>query len=173
MIVITYLRYPVFFRSYICNHASLCSLRYSQTRHAVVHRLRDAHKHCGPPSFLTLYADKSTHRMCKAIYYRKPQPYTARTSVSSLIRLIQRVRQLFYIHTRHSLSCIGDLYIQICSVLSFRCRYLHIQSALLGKLNSIRDKMKEYLGDAEKENITMDLKVQEAVDFLVAEAKLV
>ena len=35
------------------------------------------------------------------------------------------------------------------------------------------DKMKEYLGDAEKENITMDLKVQEAVDFLVAEAKLV
>ena len=34
-------------------------------------------------------------------------------------------------------------------------------------------KMKEYLGDAEKENITMDLKVQEAVDFLVAEAKLV
>ena len=27
--------------------------------------------------------------------------------------------------------------------------------------------------DAEKENITMDLKVQEAVDFLVAEAKLV
>ena len=35
------------------------------------------------------------------------------------------------------------------------------------------EKMKEYLGDAEKENITMDLKVQEAVDFLVAEAKLV
>ena len=35
------------------------------------------------------------------------------------------------------------------------------------------EKMKEYLGDAEKESITMDLKVQEAVDFLVAEAKLV
>ena len=35
------------------------------------------------------------------------------------------------------------------------------------------EQMKEYLGDAEKENITMDLKVQEAVDFLVAEAKLV
>ena len=35
------------------------------------------------------------------------------------------------------------------------------------------EKMKEYLGDAEKENITMDLKVQEAVDFLVAEAKLI
>ena len=35
------------------------------------------------------------------------------------------------------------------------------------------EKMKEYLGDAEKESLTMDLKVQEAVDFLVAEAKLV
>ncbi len=35
------------------------------------------------------------------------------------------------------------------------------------------ENMKEYLGEAEKENIAMDLKVQEAVDFLVAEAKLV
>ena len=35
------------------------------------------------------------------------------------------------------------------------------------------EKMKEYVGGAERENIITDLKVQEAVDFLVAEAKLV
>ena len=58
--------------------------------------------------------------------------------------------------------------------------YLLIGSGTVAYLSSLHlarlfepEKMKEYLGDAEKENITMDLKVQEAVDFLVAEAKLV
>lgn len=35
------------------------------------------------------------------------------------------------------------------------------------------DKLKEYMGDFEKEQMKQDLAVQEAVDFLVAEAKLV
>ena len=34
------------------------------------------------------------------------------------------------------------------------------------------EKMKEFMGDSEKESMAMDLKVQEAVDFLVAEAVL-
>lgn len=34
------------------------------------------------------------------------------------------------------------------------------------------EKMKEYMGEARKEEMTMDLRIQEAVDFLVAEAKL-
>ena len=35
------------------------------------------------------------------------------------------------------------------------------------------EKMHEFLSDDDKKNISMDLKIQEAVDFLVAEAKLV
>ncbi len=35
------------------------------------------------------------------------------------------------------------------------------------------EKMREFLSDEDKKNISMDLKIQEAVDFLVAEAKLV
>ena len=35
------------------------------------------------------------------------------------------------------------------------------------------EKMREFLSDDDKKNISMDLKIQEAVDFLVAEAKLV
>ncbi len=35
------------------------------------------------------------------------------------------------------------------------------------------DKLKEYMGDFEKEQMKKDLAVQAAVDFLVAEAKLV
>lgn len=34
------------------------------------------------------------------------------------------------------------------------------------------EKMKEYIGESQKEEMAMDLKIQEAVDFLVAEAKL-
>ena len=34
------------------------------------------------------------------------------------------------------------------------------------------EKMKEFMGDSEKESMAMDLKVQEAIDFLVAEAVL-
>lgn len=34
------------------------------------------------------------------------------------------------------------------------------------------EKMKEYMGDSQREELTMDLKIQEAVDFLVSEAKL-
>ena len=34
------------------------------------------------------------------------------------------------------------------------------------------EKMKEFMSDADKESMAMDLKVQEAVDFLVAEAVL-
>ena len=32
--------------------------------------------------------------------------------------------------------------------------------------------MKEYVGAEQREELAMDLKIQEAVDFLVAEAKL-
>ena len=35
------------------------------------------------------------------------------------------------------------------------------------------EKMQEFMSDEDKKNISMDLKIQEAVDFLVAEAKLV
>ena len=35
------------------------------------------------------------------------------------------------------------------------------------------EKMKEFMTEDDKKNISMDLKIQEAVDFLVAEAKLV
>ncbi|MEQ2429076.1 trigger factor, partial [Enterocloster hominis] len=35
------------------------------------------------------------------------------------------------------------------------------------------DKLKEYMSDRDKEQMKEDLAVQEAVDFLVAEAKLV
>lgn len=35
------------------------------------------------------------------------------------------------------------------------------------------EKMQEFISDEDKKNISMDLKIQEAVDFLVAEAKLV
>ena len=35
------------------------------------------------------------------------------------------------------------------------------------------DKLKEYMGDFEKKQMKQDIAVQEAVDFLVAEAKLV
>ena len=34
------------------------------------------------------------------------------------------------------------------------------------------EKMKEYMGDSQREELTLDLKIQEAVDFLVSEAKL-
>lgn len=34
------------------------------------------------------------------------------------------------------------------------------------------EKMKEYIGESQKEEMAMDLKIQEAVDFLVSEAKL-
>ena len=34
------------------------------------------------------------------------------------------------------------------------------------------EKMKEYVGAEQREELAMDLKIQEAVDFLVAEAKL-
>ena len=37
----------------------------------------------------------------------------------------------------------------------------------------LTDKLKEYMSDRDKEQMKEDLAVQEAVDFLVAEAKLV